>query len=293
MPTAPPAISILPQHTDAAIGRWLAPHQVAVPEATTTRRHQLFLFFSGSFGNPGNQNLLISEALRAGYHAIHLCYPNSWTVAALCHRSSDPDCHGKVRSSIVDGKNRTSLIDITHADSIENRLTKLLTYLQKHSPGDGWEMYLDGEEIRWENIVIAGHSQGGGHAALIAKQHSVARCIMFGAPADFSAVLRRPSPWLSSPQATPADRYYGFAHSQDKGLNHILLAWEQLGLAQLGSPVNVDKTSNPYDQSHQLLTNARPARPGKYHGCVALDIQTPKSSDGTPLFRSVWQYVLG
>lgn len=294
MPTARSAttFSVPPQNTDSAISHWLTPHQVAVPQGEA-RRNQLFLFLSGSFGTPDNQSLLFKEAVQAGYHAINLCYPNSWTVAALCRRSSDPDCHGKVRLSIIDGHSHSNLIEIDRANSIENRLAKLLVYLQQHRPHEHWGTYCEKGEICWENIAIAGHSQGGGHAVLIAKQHLVVRCIMFAAPADFSPVLQRPSPWLSSPQATPAERYYGFAHAQDKGLNYILLAWEQLGLAQFGSAINVDKTSNPYNQSHQLLTNSMPARPGKYHGCVVLDLQTPKSSDRTPLLRPVWQYLLG
>ena len=171
-------------------------------------------------------------------------------------------------------------------------------YLKQQHKGENWENYLAADQphaggINWERIVVAGHSQGGGHAALIAKQHLVARCIMLGAPADFSAKQKTLAPWLSGPHATPAERYYGFTHAQDKSIQRILAAWKCLGLNEFGSPVNVDQSADGlYQHSHQLITNVRPSRPGKYHGCVAVDANTPLRPDGTPAFAPVWQYLL-
>lgn len=281
---------ILPQTTDSHISDWLAPHQVALPSPQDCR-NQLFLFLSGSFGNPNNQKLLLKEALNLGYHTINLSYPNSWTVGGLCRHSSDVNCHEKVRLSILDGVSRTDQIKVSQSDSIHNRLVKLLQYLQQQHPHENWDNYLNGDQPCWSKIVVTGHSQGGGHAAIIAQQHLVARCIMLGSPADFSTLLQAPAPWLSATQATPVERYYGFAHTKDQGIERILLAWQLLGLSSLGQPVNVDKVFSPYGQSHQLLTNARPNRPGKFHGSVAVDLQTPRQFDGSPLFKPVWQYL--
>lgn len=281
---------IPPQLTDVQVTDWLTPHQVAVP-SSQSRRNQLFLFLSGSFGSPTNQKLLLKEALHLGYHTINLSYPNSWTVGGLCRHSLDPNCHEKVRLSVLDGIGRTNQVEVSQSNSIHNRLAKLLQYLQQQHPEEAWDNYLDGHDPQWSKIVVAGHSQGGGHAGIIARQHLVARCIMLGSPADFSTVLQAPAPWISSTHATPVERYYGFAHAQDQGIERILLAWKLLGLSDLGQPVNVDKVSSPYSKSHQLLTNARPNRPGKFHGSVAVDLQTPKQFDGSPLFKPVWQYL--
>ncbi|HEY9878337.1 MAG TPA: hypothetical protein V6D29_07765 [Leptolyngbyaceae cyanobacterium] len=292
LPSGLSIYQVPPQLTDPRISDWLALHQVASPLLHNCR-NQLFLFLSGSFGNPNNQNLLLREALELGYHTINLSYPNSWTVGGLCRNSSDANCHEKIRLSILDGIDRTDGIKIDQPEAIHNRLVKLLQYLQKQHPGEGWSSYLDenGGQPQWSNIVVAGHSQGGGHAAVIAQQYLVARCIMLGSPADFSTLLQAPAPWLSSTHATPVDRYYGFAHAQDQAIERILLAWKLLGLGELGQPINVDRMPSPYEESHQLLTSANPNRPGKYHGSVAVDLQTPKKIDGSPLFKPVWRYL--
>lgn len=285
-------IPVLPQRTDPGMRHWLTPHQVILPQPEH-RRRQLFIFLAGSFGTPTHQYLLLKEAVQSGYHVINLCYPNSWTVGALCRRCADANCHENIRLSILDGLSRSNLIQIDRTNSIENRLVQLLSYLHQQHPDGEWQTYLNEGQPRWETIAIAGHSQGGGHAAIIAKRYQVARCIMLGSPADFSPVLQAPAPWLSAPSATPIDRYYGFAHLQDKGIQRILRAWGELGLTSFGPPSNIDGMELPYAESHQLVTNIPPAKPGKHHGCVAIDGQTPKSPAGVPLFRTAWQYLLG
>ncbi|MFK8183945.1 MAG: hypothetical protein AB8B99_11270 [Phormidesmis sp.] len=287
------AFRVSPQLTDPRINDWLSAHHIVSPPLSQ-QRQQLLLFLSGSFGNPKNQTLLLWAAAQAGYHAINLSYPNSWKVGGICRRSSLSDCHQLVRLSILDGVKRSNNFNVSPENSLYNRLNQLLMYLKQQHPGENWEQYItDNQAINWANIAIAGHSQGGGHAALIAKQHAVARCIMLGAPADFSAKQKSLAPWLSEPHATPAEHYYGFTHAQDKSIQRILSAWKCLGLSKFGPPVNVDQaTDSRYQASHQLITNAQPSRPGKYHGCVAVDANTPLRPDGTPAFAPVWQYLL-
>ena len=86
-----------------------------------------------------------------------------------------------------------------------NRIVKLLAHLEANHPGEGWGTFLEGAAPRWESIAVAGHSQGGGHAANIGRLHGVARVIMF----DWTDVvpLVGAAPWLSKPKVTPADRF--------------------------------------------------------------------------------------
>jgi hypothetical protein len=285
------AYKILPKLTDRAIDEWLEPHYVAIGKSPL-RRGQLFLFLSGSYGQPGRQLLIMQEAVELGYHAINLCYPNSWTVSELCHDSKDLDCHAKVRLQIIDGTPRTRKINISRANSLENRLVKLLLYLNEKQPEEGWSNYLDGELPLWESIVVAGHSQGGGQAAIIAKDRLVARVIMFGAPADRNSIFDRLAPWLSEPHVTPADRYYGLVHYKDPAFGKILQAWNLLGMTAYGKPLKIDARTSPYNNSHCLVTTLTPARPGKFHGCVVHDVHTPKLADNAPVLKEVWQYLL-
>lgn len=281
---------IRPQLTDVSINRWLEPHYVAFNPYVRAKGN-LFLFLCGSYGHPGRQRLIIHQAAEMGYHAINLRYPNFWKVADLCQNSSDIDCHAKVRREIIYGIDQSGKIAINHTNSIQNRLVKLLLYLQQHYPEDGWLQYLDEGTPKWESMLVAGHSQGGGHAAMIAQEHEVTRVILFAAPADTCRAHRTLAPWISAPHATPSERYYGFSHVRDKGLAKIQQAWQLLEMDAYGSIVDVDTHHPPYNGSHQLVTAARPARPGKYHGSVVVDHSTPRQDDGSPLFQEAWQYL--
>ncbi|MEM9008554.1 MAG: hypothetical protein AAGE59_34215 [Cyanobacteria bacterium P01_F01_bin.86] len=282
---------VFPQITDPAIDNWLDPHFVATAQGPS-RRQQLLVFLSGSYGRPGRQLMMMKEAIALGYPVINLNYPNSWTVAELCQTCEDKDCHEKIRAEIIDGMKRSDKIDIGRPNSIENRLVRLLQYLHQQQPEENWRQYLEGETPKWEAIVVAGHSQGGGHAAMIAQERLVARVVMLSAPADYSPICRDLAPWLAAPHATPSDRYYGFIHLKDAGLARVQHAWQRLGMGALDSAVNVDDQVPPYHHAQCLITAAKPARPRKYHGCVANDLHTPKLLNGVPKFQKVWRYLL-
>jgi hypothetical protein len=243
------------------------------------------VFLSGSFGLPERQKLITQQAAKLGYSAINLRYPNSWKVGGLCSQSKDRDCHGQIRKEILTGTDYSPLVDISQANSLENRLVKLLKYLD-------WQQYLNGNNVKWELILIAGHSQGGGEAFFIAKQYLVAKAIAFASPTDYYRRQKTSARWLLESGKTPVDRFYGFVHSQDRGLKKILQAWKSVKLDQFGSLVNIDEQPFPYKNSHQLVTSATPRVQGKYHGSVVVDKSTPLSSDAYPLFHKVWTYLL-
>ncbi len=282
---------ISPRATDPAIDSWPNSHYAYAPKASL-RKGKLFLFLPGSFGKPANQQLVMEEAARLGLHGINLSYPNSWTVASLCRRDVDLGCFEKVRLEIVDGIDRTPLVDIDQANSIENRLAKLLAYLEQEKTGEGWGAFLgtDGKPI-WSSIRLAGHSQGGAHAAILGQLHAVDRVVAFGAPNDFNVRFQVTAPWLSGASKTPPERIFGFNHRLDSW-EARLLAWEAQGLGAFGSPTSVDGTVPPFGGSHQLFTEATPARSGGEHGSVVVDKNTPLDANGEPLFRPVWRFLL-
>lgn len=288
----PLTYSIAPEDTDPTIDNWKDAHLAAFdPEADT--RNRLFVFFCGSFGIPARQTLITQLAARMGYHAINLCYPNAWTVGGLCRGSRVPDCHERVRLQVFDGVPRTDLIAFTPANAIANRLVKLLAYLGTTLPDQGWSRYLDATEPDWGSIVVAGHSQGGGQAAIIGKLESVARVIMFAAPVDRGPGQQPHAAWLSRPGATPPSHYFGFVHRDDPGFEAIQTAWSALGMDAGGAPpVPVDDSDPPYGHSQRLITDTAEIRRGRYHGCVIQDGITPGNAGGQPRFAPVWRYLL-
>ena len=282
---------ILPQETDPQIDDWFEPHYVVINKSRPFQ-NRLFLFFSGSYGHCGNQRLIIQQAAKLGYHAINLRYPNTQTIGGLCRLSNNLDCHEQARQAIIHGSHPTNDIQISRANSITNRLVKLLIYLYEKHPEDSWLQYLQGLTINWDSIILAGHSQGGGHAAMIAKNNRVARVIMFSAPSDYSKTRQTPAPWLLKDSATPTNRYYGFAHAQENGIERIVQAWQLLGMNNYGAVVNIDHQPFPYHNAHQLVTNVQIKQLKKRHGSVVVDAVTPKHKNGQPLFHEVWSYLI-
>lgn len=280
---------IAPATVDPDSTAWLEPHVVAIdPSATQTG--YLFVHLAGSFGRPDNSLLILERAARRGFHAIGLRYPNSWTVNDLCDGSGDADCFEKVRREIFDGTDRTPLVTIPLPDCLEHRLFALLSYLHDAYPDEGWDRFLDGTQPAWARIVLSGHSQGGGHAALLGQLHKTARVAMFAAPSDYDGTSRLMANWVSRRGLTGTDRYFGFSHVRD-AFQLRVASWQLMGLEEFGAPVLVDDSMPPYLGAHALFTDAEPARPGEEHGSVVTDRNTPKRPDGSPVFDVVWDVI--
>jgi hypothetical protein len=285
-----------PAVTDPEIGRWLAPHVVVI-DRDAAPVELLYVHLPGSRDVPASSRQILHHGAGLGYPAIGLRYPNSWAVYNLCTSSSDPDCFEDVRLEIIDGIDRTDLVDVGPADCITNRLQRLLVYLAEVFPDDGWGRFLDeGGEVEWSKVVLSGHSQGAGHAAMLAKIHRVVRVGLLAGPTDFSSSFDRPSEWLAGAGPTPAEDYRGFGHVDDALVpeDHLLAIWRDLGMAAFGGPVSVDAASPPYDGSHMLFTAAAPGFLGGLaaHASVVIDLFTPIFGDGSARFAVVWETML-
>jgi hypothetical protein len=298
-PAAPAMVEreIAPAATDPAIRTALEPHFAINPAPAATARGRLFVFLPGTGATPAVYRLIVRSAAARGLHAVGLNYPNEQAVGVLCNASPEPDCHGQVRGEVLTGEDLSPLVSVTAAESIANRLARLLTTLHAQFPAEGWGQYLAGGEPDWSRIRVAGHSQGGGHAAYIAKRKSVDRAIYFASPGDWRSGTALPARWVLEPGVTPAVRQFGFTHLQDPLVTYATAAaiWQALGLGAFGSPATVDGAAAPYGGSHQLVTDAAP-NPGAltaspFHGAPVVDAATPRTGSGTPLFEPVWAYL--
>jgi hypothetical protein len=288
-------IEIAPQQTDTGADDPAEPHLVAFDPALDARG-ELFLFLGGTGAAPQQSALVARQAAANGFHAIGLSYPNGSSVRELCSTNPDDACYEKVELEIANGNDRTPLIDVTPANTIENRLVKLLNYLGMRFPGEGWPGYLEAGTPRWSAIRLGGHAQGGSEAAMLAREHAVPRVCLLEAPTDLitgPGSDRRLPPWLTSGRATPPDSYYGFRHTQSSFPNAdaFPLAWTALGLDAFGPETDVDSGEPNYGGSHRLTTAAGPAAgsAGDTHGSVAVDAATPRTLAGEPRFAPVWQ----
>jgi hypothetical protein len=285
--------NILPASTDAAISTDFEAHFAVNPSPAVAAKQRLLVFLPGTFGRPDNYRLIVRAAAVNGLHGVGLNYPNNATVASRC--GDDGPCFGATREEILTGADASNAIAVTRADSIENRLIKLLQTLHSQAPQEGWNAYLTATgDIDWARVRVAGHSQGGGHAAYIAKRRAVDRAVFFAAPADATAAGL--APWVFAAPVTPAARQAGFLHLRDELalLSVVSATWQALGVA--GALTSVDGASAPYGGARQLSTNANPV-PGAValsplHSTPIVDAVTPKAADGSPLFAPVWRTLL-
>jgi hypothetical protein len=209
---------VRPSETDPAIRRFDEPSYI-LASARTGPDAQLMLFMTGTGGEPPGPRTFLAAAANAGYRVISLAYNDRPAVVAYCPRNPDPSCSENFRRMRLYG-DRTlgdGAIDSTPPESIVNRLVKLLQYLDRRHPDGGWAGYLDNGAPNWRRIVVCGQSQGAGMAAFIAKEHEVARVILFSSPWDFinTGGERKLASWLAAPSKTPPDRWFGGYHARE------------------------------------------------------------------------------
>jgi hypothetical protein len=258
---------------DPKIVEFHAPNYVYL-DTRAAAQGRLLVFLPGSNAGPERLQKLLVVAARIGMHAIGLQYNNSPSLKRLCP-DGDPDCFERARLDIVYGFGDR----VDRAHSVENRLISLLAWLHRGHPEEGWGQYLaDGAPV-WERIVFAGHSQGGSHVGLIARDHVVDRAILLG---------NSPS-WIDDDHRTPIGSYYGFIHRGDHAADR-LAAFSDFGFLAFGDPVNVDEHEPPYNGSHLLLTELPTEKP---HSAIVADARVPDGPDGEAIYAPAWRYLLG
>jgi hypothetical protein len=293
--------NVAPQATDPAISAALEPHLAINPSPELPPANKLFVFMASTGTRPSEYRALLLAGAQAGYHVIGLSYVNLDSVQALCETSADPECHLKLRREIVTGENASTLVDVNAANAVLNRLGKLVSYLARAHPQEGWSQFIDLDgSVQWSRVGVSGHSQGGGHAVFLGKLYSVDRVSFYAAPVDWRMPSGTPAAWLSQPGATPAERHYGLAHLRDPiaPLSRIDAIWRALGLNDFGQNATVDGGSQPpYGGSHRLVTDL-PARPGNpvgsdptaWHRSTTQDAYVPLDN-GVPVYGPVWRFV--
>lgn len=296
-PTSAPADStplcreILPSETDSAITQWNEPYIVCAP-AESNQRGDLFVFLPGTGALPSYYSQLMQAAAEAGLHVIALRYPNDESVNFdICPRDPDDNCHQLVRQETMQGVDVSPHVAVDSHNSIEARLKSALTYLAAQFPSENWEQYMQNDTPRWSSIVVAGHSQGGGHAVYFAKLHTVQRVIAF----TWVDVRKRElASWITDmPSATPAENYYLFWHQDDQPIagyqTELMTAF---GLDKFGEPVIVEQSAPPYQNAHALIATTPPPADQIAHNTPVVDFALNFDANGEPIYKAAWQYLL-
>ena len=285
---------VTPKATDEFITTFTSPHEVYFPAGKP--RGELLLFLPGLYEkeglNPGAE-CFCRIAAQLGYHAFLLSYPNKRSVTEACREATSPSAFEDFRWPIIQG-GATLSIEIAKPESIENRTIKLLQFLHRKYPAQGWAQFLRHDEIVWDKVAVAGHSQGGGHAALIATRHYVARAICLSAPRDYNVRLDAPAAWYKNSLTLPK-RFFTFNNIHDRqgcSTEQTLLNIRSLELDLLGDMVDVDQEAAPYRHAHVLWTHWPGPRTNSLTAHISVLHDRVRGPDGSLLFQPVWRYML-
>jgi len=284
--------AVPPASTDRCISLRLDSH-LAQRASTVAPKGRLFVFLPGTGGGATDYRLIGAQAARNGYHALGITYPNETAVATLCNGRS-ASCYGDTRRAMLTGRSSSAALTVSRANSIENRVIRLLQFMHLTDPEGAWNQFLVGDTaVRWNAVSVAGHSQGGADALFIAQRHEVFRATTYASFGDVLPSGQTLAPWLTQPFATPMSRVYGLISSLDEVTSPLttLAVWSAIGMGTM--LVDVDITAMPYGASQRFITAAPPINArfsiAPNHNVVALDFNTPRFNNATPAFAGVWR----
>jgi hypothetical protein len=291
---------VRPADTDPRIDHFLKDHYVVYNRAVR-QNGRMFLFLPGTFASPALYQLVLDEAARAGYKAIGLEYPDDTpnprasAVGQICSKDPDPECSARVRLARLSGGDAGPEASVSQANSIDNRIEKLIEYLAHQHPAEGWDAYhAAGAVVDWTRVAVGGHSQGAGMAAFIAKQRTVMRVALWSGPGDYVTATQTFAPWIFTPGATPPRRWYAMVHRDEPGAERLLAAYGALGIP--GPPAGANPAS--LAEAHQFVVTLPPspgaAGPwGAAHSSVVVDRLTPRAASGRPAYAALWDAMIG
>lgn len=250
------AILISPKTIDSKYNSSDQNHYVV--RNTKTHVNKLLLFIGGSYSIPGDYNIFCQHAASIGLDVISLSYPNGVATAPL-GVSGDFNIFDNYRQELCFGTPISSVVSVDSLNSIFTRTVKLIQHLDINYPHQNWGQYLDANNsMIWSKIIVAGHSQGSGHACYLSKYHPVNRVVMFSGPNDYSSYYGISANWLRQMGVTEIGKYYALLHVQDEivPFNNQVINLRGLGL--LGAdqdPTLVDNLTMPYLNAHALSIN--------------------------------------
>jgi hypothetical protein len=221
----------------------------------SSSNNKLVLFIGGSNSIPKNYNLICDHAASLGFDVISLSYQNS-VPATSVGNSRDELAFDKYRDEVCFGNPVSNDVSVNELNSIFGRTVRLLIFLQKDSPAQNWSQYLGpNNTLKWNKIVLAGHSQGSGHAGYLAKKNTAERLIMLSGPNDYNTTLAKPGNWLYDKSQTPVSKQFALLHTNDElvSFGNQVANLKAIGiLAQNKSPFLADNSSAPFNNEQAL-----------------------------------------
>lgn len=283
---------VRPEQTDTAIRIMKTEsHYCVRPAANKPAIPRLMILFPGTGGKARNFLRFSDLAAQMGYHVITLSYPNAESARKYCQNSSDTACYGNFRREIIYGENHLEEINIPESESILSRLFRLLDYLEIKDPEGDWKYFLHENNTVWNNITLAGHSQGAGHAAFMAQEFKVSRVLLFAGPNDFHSKISAPAGWLYRPSLTPVSDWYVFLHAYDSSIP-ISEQMSQIRTAGISAEPYIFSPEAEIPEGVRLLHSRLDQGSPYTHISLVTDSYTPVDGRLKPLYEPAWRWML-
>jgi hypothetical protein len=247
-------------------------HVFCAPEDAARWNGRTLLHLVGTGDTPAATNGILKRACALGFAGLAPMYENERDARSSCR--SDSACYLAMRQTIVYGQPFAGApFAIDDANGILRRTEQLLTYVAGAEAGAfaPWSTvrarFL---ARRLESFALSGHSQGSGHALLLARDFQVERLVMLGGVTDrlASGTAANAAPtWIASFAAsapkTPAARFFGYVHEDDAVAVYAQVAsnYDALGL---GADCTFRAAGAPYPATCRRVRGAAA-------GCTAFD----------------------
>lgn len=250
-------LEIPPSLVDEETQQIGAPHLARAPRGPAVNR--VLVTFGGTNSSPHSFGAFADLASVQGYHVLSLDYPNR-VISTICREHPAPDCADRFREEILEGRDVSPHVQVDSKNAILYRLRTTMKWLSQIDPT--WARFWAGDDLRWDKVVVAGHSQGAGHAAYLSKRFSLQGVILFAGPQD--TWNNQPAAWLLRPGLTVGDRYHALLHRRDFfGSEGQILAVQTLRRTARspvgggsGKPVTIVSEADVHDPHNAILNPA-------------------------------------
>ena len=256
----------------------------------------LFLFLPGTGTSTAAVRSLLDAASEMGYHVLGLSYASLPTAVSMsniwCTRpgADAARCNAEMHDSVLFGSRSTisgasSLWDVPRNESVAALVADALEKL-------GWSQFLHTagktSSVRWDRIVVSGHSQGASHAAYLSTAVAVRAAILFSGPQEVPACS---SGWLR--KGPPTLRRAAYAMREECGdkpaINTSYCAAFPRLLERNLEAMGMDRGDVGMAQSGYVVLDFEPliAEGRSFHDSVALQAKAP------PPTAAMWKALLG
>jgi hypothetical protein len=279
-------------------------HFACYPREVARWNGKLLLHFVGTVDNPGRTHAFAELACALGFAAVVPMYKNVNSSRSVCRTVTG--CYEAMRREVLyGGDSAPDPIRVDRANSALHRLDtvlrRLATVETRFPAWGGIRERVTARDL--SDVTLSGHSQGSGHALMLARDHEVERVVLLAGPPDRLASGRpeqAPVQWIvewRSLTKTPAERVLAYLHEEDAiaYYREVLSNYDLLG---------VGASECAFTDSGALPAECRRVR-GVAAGCRSLDahlaptqLQFGADHDRCRLSgerhdnRAVWQFLL-